>query len=249
VFALSERGFIAVRQDDLERATVLCEEALAIARSVGDIRASSAVLNILADVARTTGDYERAIALSEEAVALRRELGDPLLVMDSIYSLGAAALAAGDFDRAQQAFTDSLTRARDLGEEVYIAAALCMLGTISLLRDDLLHAAECLHESLRIYAQLADRRSTAECLCAFAGLEAASGRAEEAAQLFGTADALRAESQLEYAEPLIESRFVPGLAETLGEERFAALRAEGARHGLDAVLAHFAPLVTTSTTK
>jgi predicted ATPase len=249
VFALSELGFMALRQDEPERATVLCEEALAIARSLGDKRASSGVLNILANVASATGDYERGIALSEEALALRRELGDPLLVADSIYHVGLAAFAGGDLDRAQEAFSEALARVRELGEEVFTAAALCMLGTTALLRDDLSRATECLQESLRIYARLADRRSTAECLCAFAGLEAASGRADAAARLFGTADALRAEGPLEYAEPLIESRFVPGLVERLGEERFAALRAEGARDGLEAVLAHFEPLVTTATAK
>jgi predicted ATPase/DNA-binding SARP family transcriptional activator len=249
VFALSELGFIALRRNDPERATALCEEALAIARSLGDTRASSGVMNILADVARATGDYERAIALSEEALALRRELGDPLLVADSIYHLGLAAFAGGDFDRAEQAFEESLTRVRGLGEEVFTAAALCMVGTVALLRDDLPRAADSLHESLVIYARFEDRRSTAECLCAFAGLEAATGRTEDAARLFGTADALRGESPLEYGEPLIESRFVPTLVESLGSERFAALRAEGARHGLEPVLAQFAPLVTSSATK
>jgi predicted ATPase len=249
VFALSELGFVALRRDDLARARALCEEALEIARRLGDARATSGALSILAEISRTQGDHERALSLSEEAVVLRQNLEDPLLVADSMYHVGIAAFASGDLARAAEAFAGTLEVARGLGDALYAAAALCMLGTVALLRDDLSHSADYLHESLTIYARLADPRSTAECLCAFAGLAAASGRAEEAAQLFGTADSLRADSPLEYAEPVIESRFVPELVETLGAERFAALRAKGARHGLEPVLAHFAPLVTTSAAK
>jgi non-specific serine/threonine protein kinase len=231
VFALSELGFIALRRNERDRAVAYCGEALALARELGDPRATSGVLAILAEVERIQGHPDRALALSDEALALRRELGDPLLIADSSYHLGVAAFGANDLDRADDAFEMTLSLARDLGDRLYTAAALCMLGTIGLLRGDLDRVPARLNESLAIYSELADDRSTAECLCALGGYSAASGHPEEAATLWGAADRFRGQSPLEYAEPDIEARFLPDVIDALGEQRVHELRAAGKRLG------------------
>jgi predicted ATPase/class 3 adenylate cyclase len=236
VFALSELGSAALHRADVGTAEERCEEAIAIAGELGDPRAESGALSILAEVARTKGEHERALALSEEAVVLRRALGDPLLITDSTYRMGIAAFGAGDFERAEHEFEASLSLAHELGASMYRGAALCMLGSISLLKDDLSLALDRLHESLAIYTEREDRRSIAECLCALGGYAAATDQPEQAARLWGAADLLRGDSPLEYAEPVIESCFAPGLVDSLGDERFAELRAEGARVGLEGVL-------------
>jgi predicted ATPase/class 3 adenylate cyclase len=245
VFALSELGYAALRRDDPKSAVALCEEALALARELGDPRAISGVLSILAEVSRTQGEHERALALSGEAVGLRRALGDTTLIADSTYHLGVAAFGSGDLERAEQAFEESLSLARELGDALYRGAALYMLGTVALLRDDLSLALDRLHESLAIYTEVEDRRSTAECVCALGGLAAASGRPEEAARLWGAADTLRGDLPLEYAEPTIEARFGPSLIDSLGSERFALLREEGARIGHERVLAESRAVVVS----
>jgi tetratricopeptide (TPR) repeat protein len=182
------------------------------------------------------GEHGRALAFTEEALELRRVLGDPLTIIDATYHVGVAAFGAGDLDRAAAAFEDTLEHARALGDALYTAAALCMLGTTGLLQDDLALAAERLNESLGMYVELADDRSTAECLCALGGYAAATGHPEEAARLWGAADAARRSGPLEYAEPSIEERFTPGLVESLGVERFEELRAEGRRSGYEKTL-------------
>ena len=227
VFALSELGYIALRQGDRDLATAHCEQALALARELGDTRATSGVLTSLADIARTREDHQQALAYSEEALTLRRELGDSLLVIDSTYHVGIAAFGAGELDRAMSAFEEVLTLARARRDALYTAAALCMLGTVGLLRGELARSLGQLNESLAIYIGLVDDRSTAECLCALGGYAAAVDRPEDAARLWGAADRLRGDSPLEYAEPAIEERFAPTVMRALGAERYAALRAEG----------------------
>jgi tetratricopeptide (TPR) repeat protein len=245
VFALSELGFIALRRDEAGRAATLCDEALTIARGLGDARATSGVLTILSDVARTQGDHARALAFSEEALQLRRTLpeDDPLLIADSTYHVGVAAFGAGDLDRSEKAFELTLALARDVGDAMYTAAALCMLGTAALLKDDLALVHDRLSESLAIYAELDDDRSRAECLCALGGYAAATGRAEEAAMLWGAADTARGFRPLEYAEPVIEARFTPVLLASLGPERLAELRAAGRRAAIEKTLADLRDVV------
>ena len=243
VFALSELGYIALRRDDAERAESLCNDALALARSLGDDRALSAVLSILSDVARTQGDHERALAYAAEALERRRALDNPILVADSTHHLGVAALEADDLDRATHAFEDSLSLATELGDDMYRAAALCMLGSVALLRGEETRATACLHDSLDIYVQFDDRRSIAECVWALGGLAVIQGRPEDAALLWGAADALRGGATLEYAEPAIEARFEPQLTRALGADRFSALRAEGHRLGFTAVLSQIPAVV------
>jgi predicted ATPase len=246
VFALAELGFIELRRNDADRAAALCDEALAIARTLGDARATSGVLSILSDVARTQGDHVRALAFSEEALELRRTLGDPLLIVDSTYHTGVAAFASDDLDRAEAAFEDALALARDVGDAMYTAAALCMLGTTGLLKDDLTLVPDRLSESLAIYVDLDDDRSRAECLCALGGYAASTGRLEEAARLWGAADAARGSRTLEYAEPRIEARFTPVLVESLGAERLGELREEGRRAEYEQTLTDLRDVVAST---
>ncbi len=215
VFALSELGYIALRRDDRRTRGTPLRRGAALARSLGDDRALSAVLSILSDVARTQGDHERALAYAEEALERRRALGDPTTIVDSTYHLGVAAFAAGDLDRAEEAFEAALELARSLGDALYTAAALCMLGTTGLLKDDLSLVEKRLNESLAIYLDLDDDRSRAECLSALGGYAAATGHPEKAARLWGAADAARGSRPLEYAEPAIEARFTPSLVDSL----------------------------------
>ena len=118
VFALSELGYIALRRNDAERAERLCAEALLLARSLGDDRASAA-LSILSDIARTRGEHDQALSYAEEALARRRALGDPMTILDSTYHVGVAAFAAGDIDRSEEAFEGALERATASGDALH----------------------------------------------------------------------------------------------------------------------------------
>ena len=69
---MSELAFLAVRRDDLELARTSASEALAVARGLGDARATSAALLTLAEIRSTQGDHTTALGHVEEAVALRR---------------------------------------------------------------------------------------------------------------------------------------------------------------------------------
>ena len=234
VFALSELAWIALDSDQ-RRAEELSEEAVARARTLGDPRAISSALNVLASVAAARGEHERAVAHNEEALALRRTLGDGLLVADSAYNLGEAALSLGDTGRARAAYEEALVLARDIGAILHAAHSLCMLGGLDLLEGDVVQADERIRESLSVYMELEDDRDCAECLLSLGGVAAARGACEEAARLFGAADELRGGAPLRITEQAVVEPFRPELEAALGGARMAELRTEGARLGLDIV--------------
>ena len=78
---------------------------------------------------------------------------------------------------------------------------------------------------------------------------AASGYPENAARLWGAADAARRDRPLEYAEPMIEERFTPVLVASLGTERLEMLRAEGRKLGSEKTLENLRDIVATTGAK
>lgn len=233
---LAELGWLALQQGQSQRAEELCEEGLAVARATGDARATSGALNYLADIFSAREDHGRALAAHEEALTLRRALGDPLLVTDSTYNLGIAAFENGEVARARQAFEESLALARELGDVIHTAAAGFMLAEVDLLAGDVELAGKRIRESLAVYTALGSDRDRAECLVVLGGVAGARGSFEDAARLFGAAEALRGESPSNRFELPILERFEPEVEAALGEDGFVELKAEGARVGPDIVL-------------
>jgi tetratricopeptide (TPR) repeat protein len=232
-FALSELGWVVLERGETDEAEALCTDALALADESGDARARSGALRVLSDVFAARNDLRRAIELQEEALALRRALGDPLLISDATYHLGVSFFRCGEVDKARQAFEESLALARGLGEASQQAAALFMLAELDLLAGELERAETQVRESLAVYTRVENDRDRAECLVVLAGIAVAKKSFDEAARLLGAADALRGDAPPDlYEKPVLE-RFQPELEAALGEERFARLRAEGARLGTE----------------
>ncbi len=237
VFALSDLGFVALMQNDLERAATVGEEALEFARSLGDDRAVSAALLNLGEVLSLQGESESALAHYDEAVRLRRALGDPLLVANVTYNLGVAAFRAGDTARARLAIEESLTLAREIGADTNTAAALYMVAELELLDGRIDLAEDAIRESLALYTAFDNDSACAGCLVLLAEVSAARGSHEEAARLVGAAEGMRGDTLVShFAETALE-RLLPHLETTLGTGRVAGLIAEGRRLGRVGVLA------------
>jgi predicted ATPase/class 3 adenylate cyclase len=243
VFALANLSFVSRMRDDVDAAERFAREAVAVASSLGDDRASSGALMALGDVHTVQGEHELALGRYEEAVALRRQLGDPLLVSDAVYNLGLAAFHAGDQPRARRAFEDALSGVRDLGEVPHMAAAQFMLAELDILEGDSASARDRARESLALYTDLGDARSRARCHVVLACAAATDGSPEEAARSLGAANALRGDDPPDDFERPLLDRWVPELVAALGEQRVVELGLEGGRVGTGA-----APLdvVTTS---
>ena len=231
VVSLAYLSFVALRQDDIERAESLARDALGVAEQLAEGRTISLALMALADMDWVRGDYEAALARYDEAVALSRAAGDRLLVVDAVYNSGMAAFQAGDRDRARGAFEESLGLARELHEVPHTAAAHFMLGEIAILEGDASRAREHARESLDLYTELEDDRSRARCVVVLAGAASAAGHHEDAARLVGAAQALRGDELPDAFESAVLDLYASDLEATLGGSHLAELAAEGAALG------------------
>ena len=86
--ALSGAGTMAWYQGDFARAILRHEQALAVAREIGDRSAEAFALNNLAAQALDVEDFDAAVALLEESLAVARTAGESHPVLFGLHNLG-----------------------------------------------------------------------------------------------------------------------------------------------------------------
>ena len=224
-------GALAMRQGDYAAAAALFEQALRVARKLGDADAIAAALNALGLVAKERHDYARAAYLFEEGLALWDALGDLYGVALSLSNLGWVAHAQGDYRRALGLHEDSLTRARDHGYAYLSGNALGNIAHAACALGDYARAAALYKETLLMARDAGVRWGMAVCMEGLARVTMGGGRPDQACHFYGFADALRADiraplspdDRLAYAYDATLS----AIRAALGDERFTAFWAEG----------------------
>ncbi len=222
-------SFFAWRVGDDERAKMLGEEGLAIARELGDKYHTVWLLVSLGIVAMRPLAYREAAERFEEAIRLAREAGDKWWVSTVLSNQGILARRQGDFDRATALHEEALILVREVGDTAWVGYTLRCLGIVTLQQGDCRRAEGFFKESLRLSRETGFQWITTESLVGLAGVSNADGNYDRACRLFGAADALREaighrpspQDQADYDRRLASTR------EALGEAAFAAVWAEG----------------------
>lgn len=102
-------GLITGRRDaDFPRATAFFEEALALARELGDRKQIGYILANLGAMTRHQGDYDRAAGFAEESLIEVRAVSNPGGVGYVLRLLGHIRLAQGDLERAATLYAESV---------------------------------------------------------------------------------------------------------------------------------------------
>jgi DNA-binding CsgD family transcriptional regulator len=101
---LNALGLTFLLRRDLERATELAEETVALSKESGDRTLLPLPLNYLGWVALLSGDLERAEALHKESLVLSKELGGSLSPFLIVEGLACDAEAEGEALRAARLF-------------------------------------------------------------------------------------------------------------------------------------------------
>lgn len=108
------------RPDD---ARPMCQEAIDIARDLGDRVALQGVLVDLSSLESSEGNYERSLELGTEAVALARELGHTVGTLIARHNMAWTLLEMGRADEAREEIRYVLRRALELDEESMLRPA------------------------------------------------------------------------------------------------------------------------------
>jgi predicted ATPase len=166
------------------------EQSLMLFRGLGDLWYIAQVVIDLGLVAVYQEDYHAAGGWYEEGLTLARALKDRSLIATALNNLGEVARCQDDDERATVLYAESLQLHQDLGNRPETPRLLHNLGYVALHRGDIPQARVYFRDSLERFQQLGMTRGIAENLAGFAAVSASSGRAAEAARLWGAAATL-----------------------------------------------------------
>jgi predicted ATPase/DNA-binding SARP family transcriptional activator len=237
--ALMRAGVFAHFRGEFVRARERLEEALALARSIGDETVEANTLRNLGALAKDVGEHERAQIMHEEARAISARSGDRLGVSSSLINLSDVALSQRDYARAETLAHEAVLLTRELGHDVRELAALLNLGLASLHRNRDEQARATFRDAVRLSHTLRYPECLVVCLEGLAALDDRHGNSVRAARLMGAADALLETTGyvLESGERELHERTLGMVRASLDGEGFEKAWQEGRALSLEAAAA------------
>jgi predicted ATPase/class 3 adenylate cyclase/DNA-binding CsgD family transcriptional regulator len=147
---LETTGALAIAAD-------YCEEALAIARAVGNESLAADVLQMRAWILLRQGRQDAALQIIESGLGLARPLGEPRLISRLLSARSYAAHVAGDPAGAVRDAAEALRLCRQTADRLQLGSMLGNLANYELAAGDLDAARPHLAESLDIARALNSR--------------------------------------------------------------------------------------------
>jgi predicted ATPase/DNA-binding CsgD family transcriptional regulator len=161
-----------------------CQEALVIARAVGDDYLAAELLRIRAVILLRQGQPGAALPVIERGLGLARRLGEPHLTARLLSARALAADVDGDHADAARNAAESLQLFRQVGDRLGVGQMLGNLGYYELSAGDLEAARRHLAESLDIARPLNDRYTIVHTTFNLGLAEYLDGSPDAAAALF-----------------------------------------------------------------
>jgi predicted ATPase/transcriptional regulator with XRE-family HTH domain len=184
-------SWVASNGAGFERAGVLAAEALSLFTTLGDTGGRAETLFVLGTVEAFSARYQEAAAFFTDSLKQHRDHGAEPITARDLGGLGSALLNLGDLPHARAVLDESLAVARRYGDPWSSAMSLMLLGHVNLAEGDDTHAQAVLAEAASLFQATGNMVYLPWCLEGLAGLAAARGDYERAAELDGARDALR----------------------------------------------------------
>jgi predicted ATPase/DNA-binding CsgD family transcriptional regulator/Tfp pilus assembly protein PilF len=221
-------ALVSLRAGDQVAALARIDEAIASARSAGDVWEEGLGLSARAAIVARQGALREAQRTYEAALDVLRD-NNGWGVAQVLGGLGGVARARGDHEAALGHFRDALALYREIDARPDIARCLVGMGWVALAQDDLELTASSLTESLRLSLATGQRLLVARGLEAFAVVAARLDDPPRSVRLAGAALDLRAaagRARSAGAGARLEDLLEPA-RRRLGAAATAALLAEG----------------------
>jgi tetratricopeptide (TPR) repeat protein len=234
VRALGAFGGIAYWQNDYPPMRAAYEEAVDIAREVGDAKLLASALLDLSYIPSLEQDPDRAEAILREGLAIAEEAADRVLTAEFWSSIAFLEVERGRPADAIDLRRTAIEILREEGAAWKLGQYLGGQAMIMRMVGDLDAARRRLHEALEMFAQTRDTLSISMTLTSLALIANDDGHHERAARLVGAAARIRDELG-GGVPPMFAGRW--GNPEedaqwALGEDDYRRARAEG--YGMDA---------------
>ena len=153
---LHDASLVALRRGELDRARTLADEAVRIARRLGDGRLLGFALHARAQPDKYGDGVEDARTILREAVAVRRESGDLAGTAMSIGALADIDVNVGDFTAAVERYAIGLPLMRRSGSPRGLLAFLHSMAELEVLRGQPQRALELVAEGRLLAEQVQD---------------------------------------------------------------------------------------------
>jgi hypothetical protein len=200
-------------------------EAEQLAREARDEPKRVIALQIRALTAPTLGE---ALALGEQAAAALRSAASERRLALLQTSLTYNALVHGDDAAAQRLTRDALQSAETVGEPFVLSFAHGNEGLVALLTGDIERASEAFTRELELASRYQHELMLYEAINGLAGVAAARGEDERAAQLLGAAEGTRPERHNPAIARRLDDRCFDPARARLGEAQWRAANSAGA---------------------
>jgi class 3 adenylate cyclase/tetratricopeptide (TPR) repeat protein len=183
----SERVDVAVRLaevlqliGDWSRADSLVREALAIARTTGDVRAEGWADVTLAEITRKQGQFEEAAACLDIAASRFEEVGDQAGLGQVTHLAGTVAAQRGNLDEARASYERSLGIREALGDVAKMGALYSNLAIVAEYSGDMPLARQMSERALELRTEAGDRWGIGVSLGNLAAIAVKEGALDEA---------------------------------------------------------------------
>jgi predicted ATPase/class 3 adenylate cyclase len=238
--ALGALGSIAYWQNDYEPTREAYEEAVDIAREIGDTRLLVSALQNLFFIPALGGDFERAESILDEAMPLAEELDDPAVTADLMTGRGFLELWRGNPSGALEPYREAIAMLRRAGNRLLVADNLTGLGAITRMLGDSAEAKIHFRESLEMFVEAGSIANIPQGLTGFALVSSDEGMHERTARLLGASARIRDETGGGAPPELLSRMGDPesDARKALGDEAFEWARAEGYAMSTEAAVAY-----------
>lgn len=229
--AVSGAGILAWSVGDYGRARTLANELLTAANATGSTSDEHAAYKLLSHVALRGRDFAAAERYSKRTLALARTLESDHDVSTAQLNLAVVYLDWGKTDAAVPMLEDVLAHNRQNGIADMTGFALLNLGEVAYHLGDHARARAQFEEARLAFASIGFRAHVGHALTGLAGVEASSGRHQDAARLLGRADSVLAEvgASKDDFDPTLAAKVEAEARARLGDDGFAAAYEEGRR--------------------
>jgi predicted ATPase/class 3 adenylate cyclase len=167
--ALVAAGWMSLMLGHFERAENLCQEGLALFRTIGDTAGMGHAVFRLAMCADASGDLAAARSRYQESLVLNRKAGNKTLIAWSLTLDAYDALSQGEYTGTRARLEESLTLFRGLGNPFGMAFTLYYLALYAIIGPgdlDLAQGHLLAEESLALFRDISSRNYEALALTA-----------------------------------------------------------------------------------